>query len=296
MKELVVISGKGGTGKTSLTASFAALAKNAVSADCDVDAADMHLLLEPTILEQHEFKGNKIASIKTDVCIGCGMCRNYCEFGAISKSKYDSEERVFAVNEMLCEGCGLCLRMCPFKAIEWKDAVRGHYYISQTRFGPFVHAQLGYAQENSGQLVSLIRKEAKKIAQSQDKELIIVDGSPGIGCPVISSIGGCDMVLIVTEPTLSGKHDMERVFGLAKHFGVTAGVCINKYDINPEISEHIEAWAEHNGVRVLGRILYDTQITVAQTLGKTIVEHGKGAASAQVRNVWEKCLEMLDAE
>ena len=222
MKEIVVISGKGGTGKTSIVASFAALANNAVLADCDVDAADLHLVLEPDVKETHDFSGGKLASVITEKCTGCGRCEEVCNFDAavFNGPPNDMVEKTYTIDSIACDGCSVCAHYCPVDAIEFKDAINGQWFISNTRFGPMVHARLGIAQENSGKLVSLIRKQSKQIAAEQNRDLIIVDGSPGIGCPVIASITGADLVLVVTEPSISGQHDLDRVIELTEHFKI----------------------------------------------------------------------------
>ena len=296
MKELVVISGKGGTGKTSIVASFAALANNTVLADCDVDAADLYLVLEPDIKQTHDFSGGKSASIITAKCIGCGRCEEVCNFGAaiFNGPANDVAERTYTIDPIACEGCGVCVHFCPVDAMEFKDAINGQWFISDTRFGPMVHARLGTAQENSGKLVSLIRKEAKKIATEQNKGLIIVDGSPGIGCPVIASITGADLVLAVTEPTISGQHDLDRVIELTKHFGIPTAVCINKYDINVKIAKAIEKNAIERGLKVVGRIAYDTAVTRAQIAAKTIVEYSSNGLKKQIVSLWKSTLGMLN--
>ncbi|GAG12547.1 unnamed protein product, partial [marine sediment metagenome] len=216
MKELVVISGKGGTGKTSIVAAFASLVKNAVFADCDVDAADLHLVLEPKIMQKSDFSGGKRAAIVAEKCSGCGKCQELCRFDAIHLNGEGNNvvDKTFTVDSIACEGCKVCVEFCPVDAIEFNDCINGQWFISDTRFGPMVHAKLGIAEENSGKLVTLIRKEAKRIATEEEKDLIIIDGSPGIGCPVIASITGAELVLIITEPTLSGKHDLGRVADL----------------------------------------------------------------------------------
>jgi MinD superfamily P-loop ATPase len=222
MKEIVVISGKGGTGKTSIVASFAALAQSAVLVDCDVDAADLYLVLQPNIGRTSDFSGGKKASIITDKCVGCGKCEEVCNFDAVTFNgpANDVCEKTCIIDPIACEGCGVCFQFCLNDAIEFEDTVNGQWFISDTRFGPMVHARLGIAEENSGKLVSLIHKEAKRIAEKRKKDLIIVDGSPGIGCPVIASITGADLVVIITEPTLSGKHDLYRIADLAAGFRI----------------------------------------------------------------------------
>ena len=295
MKEIVVISGKGGTGKTSIVASFAALAKGAVLADCDVDAADLHLVLEPDIKQTHDFSGGKQASIITEKCIGCGRCEEVCNFDAavFNGPANDVAERTYTIDSIACEGCGVCVHFCPVDAMEFKDAVNGQWFISDTRFGPMVHARLGPAQENSGKLVSLIRKQAKNIATEQNKALVIVDGSPGIGCPVIASITGADLVLVVTEPTISGQHDLDRVIELTKHFGIPTAVCINKYDINVKIAKAIEKNAIERGLKVVGRIAYDTAVTKAQIAAKSIVEYSSNGLKKQIVSLWNAALDIL---
>ena len=295
MKEIVVISGKGGTGKTSIVASFAALAKNAVLADCDVDAADLHLVLQPRIKQTSDFSGGKRADIIPQKCNRCGICYEICRFDAIKRS-LDVDEIVsidYRIDPISCEGCGVCVEFCPENAIKFEDCINGQWCISDTRFGPMVHAQLGIAQENSGKLVSLIRKEAKKIATEQNKELIIVDGSPGIGCPVIASITGADLVLVVTEPTISGQHDLDRVVELTEHFGIPTAVCINKYDINPEIAKAIEKKARQRGLKVAGKIAYDTAVTKAQIASKSIVEYTDTGPAKHITSLWKTILDVL---
>ena len=296
MKELVVISGKGGTGKTSIVASFAALAENAVLADCDVDAADLHLVLGPEVKQTSDFSGGKQASIVTQKCIGCGRCMDLCRFGAISFDgpANDLVARTFVVDPISCEGCKVCVQFCPVNAIEFNDSINGQWFISETRFGPMVHARLGIAEENSGKLVTLIRKEAKRIADEQGKDLIIVDGSPGIGCPVIASIAGADLVLIVTEPTLSGKHDLERVAELARGFNIPTLVCINKADINLEVTNWIEADANKRRKKVAGRISYDNTFTTAQIAQSSVVEYGEGIVCEEVKALWQNVFCELD--
>ena len=296
MKEVVVISDKGGTGKTSIVAAFAALVKNAVFADCDVDAADLHLVLEPRIKQRNDFSGGKRAAIVTDKCIGCGRCEEVCNFDAaiFNGPANNVVERTYTIDAIACEGCKVCVEFCPVNAIEFKDAVNGQWFISDTRFGPMVHAKLGIAEENSGKLVSLIRKEAKRIATERDSDLIIVDGSPGIGCPVIASITGTDLVLAVTEPTLSGQHDLDRVIELTTHFRIPTAVCINKYDINVKITKAIEKKVTERGLKLVGKIAYDTVVTEAQLAGKSIVEYSNNSLTEQILSLWESTLDMLE--
>jgi len=288
MKELVVISGKGGTGKTSIVAAFAALAKNAVLADCDVDAADLHLVLEPDVKQTSDFSGGKQASIVTEKCIGCSKCKELCRFDAINFDgpANDIVEKTFTVDPVSCEGCKVCVEFCPADAIEFKDAINGQWFISDTRFGTMVHAKLGIAEENSGKLVFLIRKETKRIAEEQKKDLIIVDGSPGIGCPVIASITGADLVLIITEPTLSGKHDLDRVAELAAGFKIPTLVAINKFDLNSDMADQIEKDVLKRNIKVVGKIRYDKAFTKAQIMKTSVVEYTSGAVTEDVKALW----------
>ena len=244
-----MISGKGGTGKTSITAAFASLAKNAVLADCDVDAADLHLILKPSIKKTIGFHGLKIASIDKDQCIDCKKCHTSCRFDAI-------DEEINLIKES-CEGCGVCAYVCPVDAISMVDRDSGFAYVSETRFGPMAHAVLKTAEEASGKLVTVVRNNAKMLAEEKEKDIIIIDGPPGIGCPVISSITGVDLVLIVTEPTLSAIHDLERILGVAHHFGIPAVVCINKFDINHENTEKIEQYCK----KMIQRLLENSHTT-----------------------------------
>jgi MinD superfamily P-loop ATPase len=296
MKEIVVISGKGGTGKTSIVAAFAALANSVVLADCDVDAADLHLILKPQVKQTSDFSGGKLASIVTAKCVGCGRCKDVCNFDAVvlDGPANDVADTTYRIDPISCEGCSVCVQFCPVNAIEFKDAINGQWFISDTRFGPMVHARLGIAQENSGKLVSLIRKEAKSIASEHQKDLIIADGSPGIGCPVIASITGADLVLVVTEPTISGQHDLGRVVQLTEHFGIQTAVCINKYDINLEVTKAIEAKASEKNLKVAGKIKYDPIVTKAQIVAKSIIEYSSNGLKEQIESLWESLMAMLN--
>ncbi|MBN1586648.1 MAG: ATP-binding protein [Candidatus Omnitrophica bacterium] len=298
MKELVVISGKGGTGKTSIVAAFASLAKNAVLADCDVDAADLHLVLDPKIRRREDFSGGSKAQVMPERCTGCGLCVRLCRFDAVHQSGpgSDGTSVVAAVDPIACEGCGVCVHFCPEKAIELFPAVNGEWFVSETRCGPLVHARLGVAEENSGKLVSLVRSHAKRIAQEKSLDLVLIDGSPGIGCPVIASITGADLVLVVTEPTLSGRHDLERVAALTKHFGIRTLVCINKWDLNEEMTARIEERALGLGLKTVGRIRYDQSVTRAQIARKSLVEYQDSGTAAEMMQVWCEVLEALNIE
>ena len=295
MKELVVISGKGGTGKTSIVASFAGLAKNAVFADCDVDAADLHLVLEPKIKQKSDFSGGKRAAIIAEKCSGCGKCRELCRFDAIhlNGEGNDVVDTTFTIDPISCEGCKVCVEFCPVDAIEFNDSINGQWFISDTRFGPMVHAKLGIAEENSGKLVTLIRKEAKRIATEEEKNLIIVDGSPGIGCPVIASITGADLVLIITEPTLSGRHDLDRVADLTVSFGIPTLLCINKSDLNQEITGQIAEEAGTRGIKLAGKIRYDKAFTKAQIMKATVIEYTGGWVSEEIKTLWRNVIYAL---
>jgi len=289
MRELVVISGKGGTGKTSIVASFAALASNAVLADCDVDAADLHLVLAPNIKHREEFSAGKQAMIDQERCTACGKCEEVCQFDAVhlDEPKAGALGKTYRVDPIACEGCSVCVRFCPADAILFADVVSGEWFVSDTRHGPMVHAKLGIAAENSGKLVTLVRNKAREIASENGLDLIIADGSPGIGCPVIASIAGASLVLVVTEPTLSGLHDLERACGLTKFFGARAAVCINKHDLNPEVAAEIEKQADSVDVPVLGRVRYDKAVTAAQIAGLSVVEHGASPAAEDIRILWQ---------
>ncbi len=286
MKQLTVISGKGGTGKTTVTAAFAHLAHSAVIADCDVDAADLHLILEPSVRHQEKFVGSMSASIHSALCTQCGECRRMCRFEAIGSD--------LVVDPVACEGCGVCAAVCPVGAAEMKDRVSGEWFISDTREGVMMHARLGIAEDNSGKLVSLVRQQAKKIAEEEKRDLVLIDGPPGIGCPVIAAISGVDMVLIVTEPTLSGLHDMQRVLDTAAHFNVPGAVCINKYDINPDNTRTIENACRERGVPLVGSIPYDKRVTEAMIRRLSVVERDCGAVSDQVRSAWEHVCSTLE--
>jgi MinD superfamily P-loop ATPase len=281
MKQIVVISGKGGTGKSVITGSFASLANNKVMADCDVDAADLHLLLHPDVKETHEFSGGKTAFIDERRCTECGKCQEICRFEAIDN---------YVVDPISCEGCGVCFHICPEKAIKMVDNFSGKWFVSETKYGPFVHAKLGIAEENSGKLVTLVRQNAKLIAEKEKKDFVIIDGPPGIGCPVIASLSGVDVALIVTEPTLSGIHDLERVVGVAHHFGVKGMVCINKYDLNLVVSQRIEEYCRHNNIELVGEIPFDVSVTEALVRGLPIVEYSDNQVAHEVKNLWERIL------
>jgi MinD superfamily P-loop ATPase len=285
MKQITVISGKGGTGKTVITASFAALAPNKVMADCDVDASDLHLLLHPAIKETHEFKGGKKAILNEELCTNCGRCVEVCRFDAISQ-----KENRIAIDPVSCEGCGVCALICPVQAISMEENLCGEWYISDTKHGPMVHAKLGIAEENSGKLVSVVRQNARLIAEKNHLDLVVVDGPPGIGCPVIASITGVDLVMTVTEPTLSAISDLERVLTLVRHFQIEPVVLINKYDLNLENTEKIERFCKGANIQIVGKIPFDHTFTQAMVEGQTVMEHSNSPRVEEIRNIWERIL------
>lgn len=327
MKELVVISGKGGTGKTSIAASLAVLSAPCVVADCDVDAADLHLVLAPDIQERHDFVSGRVAIIRREDCTGCGACLTHCRYGAIASERPgegadgtphgtpytcqtcsycerscsaqidaaiqamteaggETQRGGFRVDPIACEGCGVCVRFCPERAMDFPERLCGEWFVSETRCGPMVHAKLGIAQSNSGKLVSIVRQNARAIAEQRKLDLVIIDGSPGIGCPVIASVTGVSLVLVVTEPTCSGEHDLKRVVQLTRHFGIPVAVCINKWDLNPEVSDGIETYCREQSIPVAGRIRYDRAFTLAQVQGRTVVEAGDEGVTRDVRSLW----------
>ena len=285
VRELVIISGKGGTGKTSIAASFAVLAGRAVLADCDVDAADLHLILAPEVKRREVFRSGHRAAIRQSDCAKCGECATLCRFDAVRRLERRDGTAAYAINPTVCEGCGVCVRFCPQQAIDFPEQTCGEWFVSDTRFGPMVHARLGIAAENSGKLVSVVRAQAREIAKTQKLDWLLIDGSPGIGCPVIASLTGASLALVVTEPTLSGEHDLERVLQLTKHFGIPAAVCVNKWDLNPSLTERIERTARTHGAAVANRVRYDTAVTSAQIRAQAVVECDSKAAD-DVRELW----------
>lgn len=292
MKEIAIISGKGGTGKTSITAALAYLAKGeAIIADCDVDAADMHLLLKPDFANSEDFYSGKIAKINSSKCIQCGECKAVCHFDAIQISN-----GAFVVSEINCEGCGYCANICPVDAIEMKDQLTGEFYVSKTRLKTIlVHAELRIAAENSGKLVSKVRKEAKHLANKLNVPFVIIDGTPGIGCPVTASVTGADYVVIVTEPTVSGIHDLSRVYELVKRLGIRAGCIINKTDLNEEVSRQVKSFLKINNIELITELPYDNVFTKAVTSGITVMENNSGEIiKSRLTECWTKIKEIIN--
>jgi len=285
MKTILVISGKGGTGKTMLAASFAALAGSVVIADCDVDAADMHLMLNPVRKERHDFFGGKKAFIEKLNCIKCNKCFINCRFEAISRD--------FVVSSLNCEGCGLCFQLCPAEAVKMNVNKAGEWFVSDTPYGTLVHAMLGAGEDNSGKLVTIVRKETEKIAAESKTPYIIIDGPPGIGCPVMAAITGVDMAVVVTEPTVSGAHDFIRLIDTIEKFKVTTGLVINKYDINPEKSGEIEKTAKERNVHILGRIHYSRSIVDAVVKGIPPSLYCADGGKTEIADIWHKTINIV---
>ncbi len=285
MKEIVFISGKGGTGKTSITAAFAMLGKkDVIVADCDVDAADMHLLLRPDFAKSESFYSGELAIIDSEKCTNCGECASVCQFNAVSVNKGQH-----IINPLDCEGCGYCARICPADAITNETVNVGNWYVSTIKTGSImVHARLGIGADNSGKLVAKVKNETHQIAQKNGQGIILVDGSPGIGCPVISSLAGANFVVLVTEPTLSGIHDLKRVYELVAKFGIRAGCIINKSDLNPSISKEILTFLEENQIAEIATIPYDDTFSKAMSQGKTIIEAEDNIIKEILIKSWEK--------
>lgn len=279
MEEIVVISGKGGTGKTTLAASFAVLAKDdAVMADADVDAANLSLLLTPEQLESHPFVASSIAVLHRERCTECGLCRELCRFGAIAED--------YRIDPISCEGCTVCSRACPEEAITMEEVVSGHWFLSQTPYGKLVHARLGIAEENSGRLVTLVRNQARELAKAEQKKYLLTDGPPGIGCPVIASLSGATKALIVTEPTISGIHDLKRVLQVCRQFAVPAAVCINRCDLDEENTRMIEAYCAEESIEVAAKIPFYREVTEALIRAKPVVSYTEGPAAGDIARLW----------
>ncbi len=288
MDEILIISGKGGTGKTSLTAAFAHLAKNHVICDLDVDAPDMHLILKPENSQSHDFISGHEAVIVEEKCESCGTCLDMCRYDAVK----NEGDRYF-IDPLKCEGCKVCVEFCPAEAIDFPDRFCGRWFISDTRFGPMIHAQLFPGEENSGLLVSLLRKKAKEMAEEKGLELILSDGTPGIGCPVIASLSGVSLAVIVTEPTPSGRHDLERVAELCGHFKIPAGIIINKSDLNEKEAAAIEKFAADKGLVIFGKLPHDPTITKAMINQQTITEYADNEFTRELEGIWKKILQSV---
>jgi len=279
IRQLAIVSGKGGTGKTTIAAAFAALAKGKVMVDCDVDAADLYLLLQPKILIQEKYFGKKSPHVDLDKCTKCGICREVCRFNAIDNG---------VVDYISCEGCGFCSHVCPKDAIMMEEAFSGDWFVSETPYGPFVHARLGIGEENSGKLVTVVRKKAMEIAKENNLDLILIDGPPGIGCPVTASLTGVNLILAITEPTVSGIHDLERILKLADHFKIPSMVCINKFDLNLENSNKISLYCEKNGSQLIGKIPYEPKVVEALVKRKTVMDYPCNEVQGIIQRMWEQ--------
>jgi MinD superfamily P-loop ATPase len=279
IRQLAIVSGKGGTGKTTIAAAFAALAKGKVMVDCDVDAADLYLLLQPKILIQEKYFGKKSPHVDLDKCTQCGICREVCRFNAIDNG---------VVDYISCEGCGFCSHVCPKDAIMMEEAFSGDWFVSETPYGPFVHARLGIGEENSGKLVTVVRKKAMEIAKENNLDLILIDGPPGIGCPVTASLTGVNLILAITEPTVSGIHDLERILKLADHFKIPSMVCINKFDLNLENSNKISLYCEKNGSQLIGKIPYEPKVVEALVKRKTVMDYPCNEVQGIIQRMWEQ--------
>jgi len=296
MKQFVILSGKGGTGKTSIAASFAHLAHSdsvrAVLADADVDAANLELVLSPHVLEQHEFMGGNVAWIDPEKCEGCGLCEQVCRFDAIAL-----KEGNYQVDPIACDGCAACVHQCPTNAIKMEPQLAGHWFRSDSRYGPLFHAALRPAQENSGKLVTLVKQQARLLAMDEQYPLIIVDGPPGIGCPVISAVSGANMALVIAEPTVSGVHDMERALEMTRHFHVPAVVCINKADIFLDGAAQIEEYCQKQNIEVVGRIPFDSTVTEAMVRGEPVTAfRPKSPASISIKQIWQNIVKMMQID
>jgi len=298
MKQLIILSGKGGTGKTSVTAAFAHLAAQSelaskiILADADVDAANLELVLNPQLREEQDFKGGKVAIINQDTCSACGECETVCRFDAIHHA-----DGLYVIDPIACDGCAACVYQCPTESITMHEQIAGKFYFSESRYGPLYHANLFPGQENSGKLVTLVKQRARLQALDENRELVIVDGPPGIGCPVISAVSGASLALIVAEPTVSGVHDMRRVLQTVKHFGVRAMVCINKADIYPAGADEIETHCRENGIETVGRIPFDLTVASAMVAGEAVTAYRpESASSVAITQIWERVIPSVLSE
>jgi len=291
MKEIVVVSGKGGTGKTSITAALSYLGnKDIVLADCDVDAADMHLLMQPDFGRPTDFYSGELAEIDQEICTQCGACADVCRFDAIPI--IDTQ---YTIDPLNCEGCGYCPRVCPENAISMHEQNVGQCYVSKIKTGAtMVHARLGIGADNSGKLVAYVKNEAKRIAESENRKYVLVDGSPGIGCPVVSSLSGANFVVLVTEPTVSGLHDLKRVFQLVKKFKIPAGCIINKADLNETVRMEIERFLQEENIAAITSLPYDGKFTEAIVQGKTIPELGENNLTEKIETAWQKITAIVE--
>ncbi len=284
LKQVTVVSGKGGTGKTTLTGSFAALADDKIIADCDVDASNLYLIMKPDDTETGEFTGAKVAVRDEERCTRCGECERRCRFDAIT---------VDEVDELACEGCGMCVLACPADALRLQPIVVGNWYTGISRYGPMAHARLLPAAESSGKLVTLVRQKAEDLAYEHGAGLILIDGPPGLGCTTTAALAETDLAIVVTEPTLSGIHDMERQMQLIEHFDQRAAIVINKADLNEENTQRLRVWCERKGLEILGEIPWDPQVTDALSATTPLVEHNDGPASRAMRETWQRTAEMI---
>lgn len=286
MREIVVISGKGGTGKTSITAALAQLSENTVICDLDVDAPDLHILLDPEVRERHEFVSGFEARIDTDACTACGTCRDVCRFEAVAEG--EEGEEAFRIDPIRCEGCKVCVALCPVGAIEFTPRTCGEWYLSGTKFGPMVHAQLHPGEENSGRLVSLLKNRARELAEERGMDTILCDGAPGVGCPVISSLAGIDLAVAVCEPTLSGLHDLKRVGELCEHFRTVLAVIVNKHDLNEDVTSRIEKWCAQKGHRVVAKLPFDEEVTRAMVQRESVLDSVDSPFTRGMRDMWSR--------
>ncbi|MFO7727808.1 MAG: ATP-binding protein [Desulfonatronovibrio sp.] len=290
MREVIVISGKGGTGKTSLTGAFAHITRDKIICDLDVDAPDLHILLSPRVLFEEKFFSGNEAVINQDKCQGCGICEEMCRYNAISM-----QNDKFVVDPLRCEGCKVCVAFCPEEAVDFPQRYCGNWQISSTRFGTMIHAQLFPGAENSGRLVTLLRQRAREKAREEGRDLILCDGAPGIGCPVISSLSGTDLAVVVTEPTPSGLHDLQRVADLCSYFKIKVAVIVNKYDLNPDQTSGIETYCREKGHELVGNIPHDDMVTRAMVDKKVITEVEDSDMAQSVRKVWDKIMKLLES-
>ena len=285
MKSILFLSGKGGTGKTSLAGAFAVLAKEKVLVDCDVDAANLHLLLAPDIVDEGEFEGSKEAVKDSEACTSCGKCVEVCRFAAIDED--------LAIDPYMCEGCGACVYVCPVDAITLSPRESGHWFTATTRLGPLASAELYPGEETSGKLVMLVKQKAHELGKQVKAERLIIDGAPGIGCPVIASVSGVNAVILVTEPSLSGLHDLKRILGVVRHFRIPAYLVINKADLSDEMSQQIEAFADREDLPLLGKIPYDRKVTTHMVAGRSAVEDAESCAGIAMKQIFERFTEVF---